>query len=413
MGRIFAGSRTPALGPLARITAPVFDLREDLTMHARVGAGLAYGNQGVDGFAEAAARAALGLGGGPCDLALVFAGAENLDHVEEGLAAVGDRLHPDALVGCGAQGVVGSGRELEEGGVAVWAASLPEAEVHPFHVQVGRAGDAVVVTGVPELDGVDAAILLADPYSFPAEPLLRQLSDARPYLPVIGGMASAGAGGASLLLGDEAVSGGAVGVVLTGADVRSCVSQGARPVGPEMTVTAGEGNLIEELASEPALERLQRAVAELGPDERHKAAHGLLVGVVADPNKPDYESGDFLVRGILGADEETGALTVGTQVRVGQTVRLQVRDAAAAHEDLIEALDREAAALEGPPAGALLFTCNGRGSQMFGTPDHDARVVDEAFSHAPTGGFFCAGEFGPVAGRNFVHGFTATLAVFP
>src|SRR3954447_8803242 len=134
-------------------------------MHARAGAGLAFGNDGVDGFAEAAARASLGLGGGPCQLALVFAGQENLDHVEEGLAAVHDRLHPEALVGCGAQGVVASGREMEEGGVAVWAASLPDTEVEPFHVQVGRAGEAVVVAGVPELDGVDAAVLLADPYS--------------------------------------------------------------------------------------------------------------------------------------------------------------------------------------------------------------------------------------------------------
>jgi small ligand-binding sensory domain FIST len=382
-------------------------------MTARAGAGIAGADQGVDGFAEAAARAALALGGGPCQFALVFAGEETLDHVEEGLAAVRERLRPQALVGCGAQGVVGSGMELEEGGVAVWAASLPDADVEPFHVEVGRAGEAVVVAGVPDLDGVDAAILLADPFSFPAEPLLSQLSDARPELSVIGGMASAGPGGASLLFGEGSVAGGAVGLVLRGAEVRSCVSQGARPVGQEMTVTAGEGNVIEELASEPALERLQRALAELEPDEQQKALRGLLIGLVADPNKPDYERGDFLVRGILGADEENGSLSVGAQVRIGQTMRLHVRDAAAAHEDLVEALDREAAALRGPPAGALLFTCNGRGSQMFGTPDHDARAVDEAFSHAPTGGFFCAGEFGPVGRRNFVHGFTATLAVFP
>src|SRR3954471_11820820 len=182
-------------------------------MHARAGAGLAFGNDGVDGFAEAAARASLGLGGGPCQLALVFAGQENLDHVEEGLAAVHDRLHPEALVGCGAQGVVGSGRELEDGGVAVWAASL-DAEVDPLHVQVGRAGEAVVVSGVPDLDGADAAILLADPFilrdapgpaapppppsrfPLPAEPPLSQLSGARPNLPVVGGMAS----GSGLLL---------------------------------------------------------------------------------------------------------------------------------------------------------------------------------------------------------------------
>jgi small ligand-binding sensory domain FIST len=409
---MFARGRLDALGRLAKIPAGVFDLREDRSMEARAGAGIVAGNEGVDGFAEAAARAALGLGGGPCQLALVFAGPGNLDHAAEGLAAVRDRLSPDALVGCGAQGVVGSGRELEEGGVAVWAATLPDAEVEPFHIEVVPAGNGLVVTGVPDLDGAESAILLADPYSFPAEALLAQLSEARPGLPVVGGMASAGQGDA-LLYGDEAVSSGAVGVVLRGTGLRSCVSQGARPVGPEMTVTAGEGTVIEELASEPALERLRRAVAELDPAEQEKAARGLLIGLVTDPNKPDYERGDFLVRGLIGADEENGSLTVGTPVRVGQTVRLQVRDAAAAHEDLMEALDREAAALGRPPAGALLFTCNGRGSAMFGTPDHDARAVAEAFSNAPTVGFFCAGEFGPVGERNFVHGFTATLAVFP
>jgi len=412
MGSMFARPPRLAFGPLSKISPAAFDLRDDFRMNARAGAGIAVGDQGVDGFAEAAARAALGLGGGPCQLALVFAGEENLDYAAEGIAAVRERLYPDALVGCGAQGVLGSGRELEDGGVAVWAASLPEAEVEPFHVQVGRAGDAVVVTGIPELDDVDAAILLADPFSFPAEPLLAQLSDVRPGLPVIGGMASGGPG-TSLLFEDEPVSGGAVGVVLRGAAVRPCVCQGARPVGPEMTVTAGGGNVIEELASEPAVERLRSAVAELDPIDQQKAAAGLLIGVVADPNKPDYERGDFLIRGIVGADEESGSLTVGTEVRVGQAVRLQVRDAAAAHDDLVEALGREAAALGRPPAGVLLFTCNGRGSGMFGTADHDARAVDEAFSHAPTGGFFCAGEFGPVGGRNFVHGFTATLAVFP
>src|SRR5439155_15992493 len=150
----------------------------------------------------------------PCQLAVVFAGGPNLDHAEEGLAAVRERLGPEALIGCGAQGVVGSGRELEEGGVAVWAASLPDMEIDPFHVEVAQAEQGLVVTGVPDFDGVDAAILLADPYSFPAEPLLAQLSEARPGLPVVGGMASSGPDGPSLLHGNRAVAGGAVGVVL-------------------------------------------------------------------------------------------------------------------------------------------------------------------------------------------------------
>jgi small ligand-binding sensory domain FIST len=257
--------------------------------------------------------------------------------------------------------------------------------------------------------------MLVDPYSFPAEPLLDQIAEDQPGLPVLGGLASAGGGPGSTLLmhDDEIVSEGAVGVTLAGVDVRPCVSQGARPIGPEMAITAADANVIHELASQPALERLKSAITELDPGERALAASGLLIGIVIDENRPEYLRGDFLVRGLLGVDEESGSIAVGERVRVGQTVRMQVRDSSSADEDLREALARVSGDLAGPPAGALIFTCNGRGSQMFDVPDHDASALDQAFGGAPAAGFFCAGEIGPVGARSFVHGFTATMAVFP
>ena len=381
----------------------------------RIATGLAADDAGPDAFAEAAARAALGLGGAPADLAVVFAAAPNLDHVEEGLAALEQRLRPAAVIGCGAQGVIAGGRELENGGVAVWAGSLPGATVRPFHLEAYDAGDeGVAIAGLPELLGTEAMILLADPYSFPVEPLLDRLGADHPGLPVIGGLASAGAapGQGALLHGGGVEERGAVGVALAGVDVRPCVSQGARPIGPEMVITACHDNVIEELASRPALARLHEAIGELDPRERALAGHGLLLGIVIDENQPDYERGDFLIRGLLGIDEGEGSVQVGERVRVGQTVRLQVRDGDSADEDLREALALHADALAGPPAGALLFSCNGRGSHMFGQPDHDALALDDAFGGAPAAGFFCAGEIGPVGPRSFVHGFTATLAVF-
>ncbi|MEA2308354.1 MAG: hypothetical protein QOI65_640 [Thermoleophilaceae bacterium] len=376
----------------------------------RIATGLAIDDAGVDAFAEAAGRAALGLGGASADLAVVFGGAPNLEHVEDGLRVVRDRIGAEAVIGCGAQGVVGGGHELERGGVAVWAASLPGAEIEPFHVNAVATGSGVGLTGAPDVLGADAMLLLADPYSFPVERLLAEVAGEDPELPVVGGLASAGSGPGhgTLILGGEVLTQGAVGVTLAGVDVRPCVSQGARPIGPEMVVTAAEGTAILELASRPALDRLRQAIAELDPHERSLAARGLLLGVVIDENKPDYERGDFLIRGLLGIEEETGAVQVGEHVRVGQTVRLQVRDGASADEDLRDALD----GLPVAPAGALLFTCNGRGSHMFGAPGHDARALDEAFGGAPVAGFFCAGEIGPVGRRNFVHGFTATMAVF-
>jgi small ligand-binding sensory domain FIST len=377
--------------------------------------GLASDDAGVDAFAEAAGRAAMALGGAPADLVFVFAGAPNLDWAAEGLAHVHERLGPRALVGCGAQGVVGAGRELEQGGVAIWAASMPEAELETFHLETLTAGDSLAVAGMPDLDGTDVAFMLVDPYSFPAEPLLDQIAEDQPGLPVLGGLASAGDGaGSTLLMCDgEVVSEGAVGVTLAGVDVRTCVSQGARPIGPEMAITAADANVIHELASKPALERLKSAIGELDPEERELAGSGLLIGIVIDENRPEYLRGDFLVRGLLGADEESGSIAVGEQVRVGQTVRMQVRDGDSADEDLREVLGRLTDELAGPPAGALIFTCNGRGSHMFEVPDHDAAALDQALGGAPVAGFFCAGEIGPVGTRSFVHGFTATMAVFP
>jgi small ligand-binding sensory domain FIST len=378
----------------------------------RCAAGVSTTDAGADSFAEAAARAALGLGGAPADVVVVFAGVPNLAHADAGIAAVRERLRPGAVIGCGAQGVIAEAREVELGGVAVWAASLGSAAAEPFVLDaVPGAGGSVSISGVPDLDHADALILLVDPFSFPVEPLLAALASDHPGLPVVGGLASARGEGGALITERGLVESGAVGLALSGVRVATCVSQGARPVGPEMAITAGEGNVIQELAGKPAVRRLQEAVASLDPDERELAVRGLLLGLVVDPNKPEYERGDFLVRGILSADAESGAITVGERIRVGQAVRLQVRDAASADEDLAEAVDRGLSELGTPPAGALLFTCNGRGSHMFAAPDHDAGLLDGAAGGAPAAGFFCAGEIGPVGARNFVHGFTATMAL--
>jgi small ligand-binding sensory domain FIST len=191
------------------------------------------------------------------------------------------------------------------------------------------------------------------------------------------------------------------------------VSQGAAPLGRELTITAAEANVIYELAGQPAITTIEQVIAGLSMHDRALIAGGLLLGVVIDGGKPEYEQGDFLVRGVLGADAETGAIVVGANVKTGQVVRLHARDARSADEDLRRALRLRAQAIGGQPAGALVFSCNGRGQQMFGTSDHDASLVAEELGGAPAAGFFAAGEIGPVGGRSFLHGFTATVAVFP
>jgi small ligand-binding sensory domain FIST len=385
-------------------------------MSVRVGVGISESFDAVEAFNDAARDAARGLGGERCDLCLVFAGAPHLGRGKWILSAVHDRLDPAHLIGCGAGGVVGGGREIEEGPAAVvWAAAMPEAEVATHHFETEQTDGGFHALGVPEADALgEAMIVLADPYSFATEALLVRIGELRPGMPVLGGLASAAAAGSASLFRDgEVLDGGAVACSLAGVPLLPCVSQGAAPVGPEMTITAAEGNLIRELASRPAIERLREALAELDPREQELAASGLMLGLVIDENKPEYLRGDFLVRPIIGVDSESGSLAIGERVNVGQTVRMQIRDGASADEDLRDALRAQTEALgRARPAGVLLFTCNGRGSHMFQVPDHDASAIEDALG-VPAGGFFCAGEIGPVGGRNFLHGFTATMALFP
>ena len=385
-------------------------------MAIEVAVGLSESFDAVEAFSDAAEEAAAKLGDAPCDLCLVFAGAPHLGHGKWILSVVHERLEPRHLIGCGAGGLVGAGREIEEGPAAVvWAASMPGAKISTHHFEVQQEDEGFRVLDLPDAaDLGDAMIVLADPYSFATEALLGSLEEISPGMPVLGGLASASAvGSASLFREGEVLNGGAVACSLSGISILPCVSQGAAPVGPEMTITAAHANVIEELASKSAIERIEEAIAGLDLRERQLAASGLMLGIVIDENQPEYGRGDFLVRPIIGADSEAGTLAVGEQVRVGQTVRIHIRDGASADEDLRDALRAQAEALGGTrPAGALLFTCNGRGSHMFKVPDHDASAIEDALG-APAGGFFCAGEIGPVGGRNFLHGFTATMAVFP
>jgi small ligand-binding sensory domain FIST len=383
----------------------------------RIGCGLSTGADPRVAAIEAGQQAHAGLEGARADIACVFATGAHLAAPESTLEGVHEALAPPVLVGCGAGGVVGDGREVERGtAVAVWAATLGDGRAEAFHLDVIRGPDALAVSGLPDLDDATAVVLLPDPYSFPTDVVLAELARRAPGVPVLGGIASGRTldGNPALFLGDALCGDGAVGVAFSGVEVLPCVSQGAAPVGPELTVTAAEGHVIRELAGRRALDALREAIEALEPDEQALVASGLLLGVVIDGGKPEYQQGDFLVRGVIGADPDAGTLTVGAPVTEGTVVRLHARDAVSADRDLRTALGLRREALGGSaPAGALVFTCNGRGEAMFGMPHHDAITLDEELAGAPAAGFFAAGEIGPVGGDPFLHGFTATVAVFP
>ena len=372
-------------------------------MDSVIATGLATDDAGVDSFAEAAARAALGLGGAPADLALVFAGIGQ-PRPRRGRASrrCSERLRPQALVGCGAQGVVGDGRELEHGrrgglgGVAPRRRAggvPPRGDVHVRHASPLRACPSSTTRTRPSCSWTRTR-------SRPRRCSTSSRED-HPGLPVLGGLAARGTrpGRESLMCDEELVRVGRRRRDARPAWTCARACRRARaPIGPEMAITAAEGNVIHELASRPALERLKTAIDDLDELERALAVQGLLIGIVIDENRPEYLRGDFLVRGLLGADEETGAIT--RRRARARRARPCACTCATAHRPTRTCARRWPARGRpaGPPAGALLFTCNGRGSNMFAAPDHDAAALEHAFGEAPAAGFFCAGEIGPVGG---------------
>jgi small ligand-binding sensory domain FIST len=356
-----------------------------------------------------------GLGEGPPpDLVVVFLGGAHAEEAARAAATLRERLAPRHLLGTTAGGVVSDGVELERAdGLSVWAARLPGADLVPL--RYAPAGSEGAAWREPPA-GARALVLLADPFSFPADAFLTWVEHCAPGLPVSGGLASGGrvAGSNRLLLDGDVFAAGAVGVAVGGdVAVRTLVSQGCRPIGRSFVVTRAERNLVQELGGAPPVERIKETFVASSQQDRNLLRQGLHIGLLIDEYVHEPARGDFLVRGVMGAETGTGALAVGDVVRVGQTVQFHVRDAQSADEDLRALLaELEASGADAEPAGALLFTCNGRGSRLFGQPDHDADAVREALGGVPVGGFFCAGEIGPVGDRSFLHGFTASLLVF-
>jgi small ligand-binding sensory domain FIST len=381
-----------------------------------VGAGLSTLTDPGAAATDATGQALAGLGGEPPSLAVVFTSPHHAAGAQAVLDAIQEAANPTGLIGCVAEAVVGGSREVErEPAVSVWLGALPSG-VETFHMEFVRTDSGGVFAGWQFADVPGGAVLLVcDPFSFPADLLLQHLNETAPDLPVVGGMASgASRTGQTQLFHDRSVvTSGAVGVMIPDAvAIRTLVSQGCRPIGQSFVVTRAEENMLFELGGRPPLKRLEETVDSLSAEDRELLTAGLHLGRVIDEYQPEYGTGDFLIRGVVGASPDNGSIAVADRLEVGQTVQFHVRDAVTADEELRTMLDRVIPGLPGRPAGALLFTCNGRGSRMFAAPDHDAGMVSSYLSGAPLAGFFCAGELGPVGGKNFLHGFTASLAIF-
>ena len=372
--------------------------------------------------AEEVCGNALHLLGVRPELAIIFYSPHLADDAAELARIVHGRLQSNALVGVLGESIIGGSREIEgRPAVALWLGSWGgKMAIDAFHLDLEQTPDGPTLFGWPdamfEADPKQSLLLnFGDPYTFPAvEVFLPRCNEDYPGLAVAGGLASSptGPSAPALILNDEVKEQGAVGVLLRGTPrFKTVVSQGCRPVGRPLIVTKGQDNVISEIGGQTPLTYLRSLLEEVSAADKELMQRGLLIGLAISEYRDEFRRGDFLIRTLLGLDPKTGALAVTDRIRRGQTVQFQVRDAATAHEDLTELL--ESAKGDGfKPAGGLVFSCNGCGSRMFSTPDHDAKTIQKTAGPLALAGFFAAGEIGPVGGSNFIHGFTASTVLF-
>ncbi|MBS0190369.1 MAG: FIST N-terminal domain-containing protein [Phycisphaerales bacterium] len=392
------------------------------------------------------------LGGAGCDLAMVFFSSHHVEQAQGISARVAEVLRPAHRIGVSAESVLAGGIELERApGISILAMSLPDVRVTTFTsdsfppLEAKEPEHAVVLAGgIGAAEDSAATFVFADPFSIPTLALVpalnrarRRGADGKPRGFVLGGLASAAKapGGNAFFLNRRTERFGAVGVTLSGAiEVSSIVSQGCRAVGAPLVITRAKNNLILQLGGRPAREVMKDVVMQMTPAERGALSTGLFLGRVINEYKDRFGRSDFLIRAVTGEDPASGAIAIGDFVRAGQTVQFHVRDSQTASQDLALLLDSQR--LYERPAGGLLITCNGRGTRLFSEKNHDAGAVSRAFGQVvageqlakpgamitsssmpagasfPLGGFFAAGEIGPVGSESYLHANSACLALF-
>ncbi len=356
---------------------------------------------------------------GGVDLALLFLSPHFGESAEQFARTLRKELGVRLLVGTTGEGVIGGTEEIERSpAVSLLVGRLPNVDLEPLvfrgdDLRASFTEDRSALEDMALPRSPKLFLMLADPFSAPMDHLLDSFNATFPGIPIIGGMASGSpeAGKNALIVNDTVYRDGAVAVAFAGdISVDVIVSQGCRPVGPALKVTDAHNNVIKHLEGEPPLDHLQELVSALSPEDRELLKNGLFVGRAIDSEKEVLGRGDFLIRGVMGLDRENGSIAVGDVIDEGEVVQFHLRDANTAKEDLEMMLTPQA--LFGQPSGAFLFSCNGRGTRLYDHANGDISAIHAFFPGLNLAGFFCAGEIGPIGGRNFLHGHTASLVLF-
>ena len=300
----------------------------------------------------------------------------------------------------------------------------------------GSVGVGVCATGVEYLEEPAMALMLGEfaPADFSMLPLLRtpqdieaQRSDA--YFAVVhgdpannriqelieslaahvtsgfvvGGVSSSR--GETVQICDGVVSGGLSGVLFSErVRLATRLTQGISPLGPRHQITSANKNIVGSLDHRPALDVMKEEIGEVLARDLRRAAGTIFVGLPVRGS----DTGDYLVRNILGVDPQNHLVAIGEYVDPGDELLFCRRDQQTAEDDLLRMLAAIKAQLDAQIRGGVYYSCLGRGQRMFGAPNRELGLIRNALGEIPLVGFFANGEIS----HNRLYGYTGVLTLF-
>ena len=362
------------------------------------------------------------LGPKRVSLGLVFMAPKFFPHAQTTLEILRVHAQIPLLVGCSGAGLVAGDSEMEDQpGLALALYHLPGAVLQAVRFTQEEVQAATGTNYWPTETGTAPKathgwLAFLDPFTMDCERWLRDFDAAYAPRPIVGGLASGNHSeqDTQIYLNGEVFNEGGVAVAVGGeVTLTGVIAQGCTPIGETWTLTGVERNIIHGIANRRAYDVLSDTWKALSTEEQRKTQGNLFIGLVVNEYLDEFHRGDFLVRNVLGADPNSGAIAVGALPRAGQIIQFQRRDAATASLEMAELLARAKDKLTGATIlGGCLCCCNGRGKGLFETPSHDAKMVQQQLGPFGLAGFFCNGEIGPVGEKSFLHGNSASLALF-
>ncbi len=344
------------------------------------------------------------LDGKSPDLLIAFVASPMHPPFDDVLPKILHELDPKVVVGCSAFGVIGAGKEYEEGpGLSILASRCDVSGMHPFFFDDTDArGENVspdslieVVGAAPEEFADGSMLVFVDPLTVSTDNALSMLDSAYPTVKKVGALVSGGFEYREnrLLLGDRARNQGVAGLMMKeNISIDTMFAGSETPVGDEMVITSSNKNVIYKLGTDTPMSVLQQVFEKANPRDQARMESSLVVGL---DTTGVISEGGYLMRNIISMDGETGHMEIGDLVEDGQVMRFHVRN----HREAAARLGskvREYAELRrsrGSGIDAMLsFNSMARGSRMFREDDHDAKVIIGGFGYVPTAGFFSNGE---------------------